>query len=239
MPLIGGLASGNYRRRTTYLFLDDQVYEDGAVGVAIGGAYAVKTVVSQGCAPIGETWTITATQGNVIETIGMRPALEVLYDAFNSLTPETQERARSNLLVGLAMNEYRDEFGRGDFLIRGLLGINQDAGTITVGAEPRVGQTLQFQLRDPEAADEDLVTLLNVARSDTSGDFPGVGALLCCCNGRGAGLFGEPNHDVQKLEEVLGPMPVAGFFCNGEIGPVGGQNFLHGFTASLAIIVPA
>ena len=234
-PLIGGLASGNYRRRRTFLFLDDQVLEEGAVGITIGGAYDVKSVVSQGCAPIGESWTITAAEGNVIETIGMKPALEVLYETFRNLSPETQERARSNLLVGLAMNEYRDEFGRGDFLIRNLMAVDQQAGTITVGALPRVGQTIQFQLRDPEAADEDLVALLNIARSDLSGDFPAVGALLCCCNGRGAGLFGEPGHDVQKLEEVLGPLPVAGFFCNGEIGPVGGQNFLHGFTASLAL----
>jgi len=238
-PLIGGLASGNYRRRQTFLFLDDDVHEDGAVAIGIGGAYDVKSVVSQGCAPIGETWTITAAEGNVIETIGMRPALEVLYDTFRALPPETQERARSNLLVGLAMNEYRDEFGRGDFLIRNLMAVDQQAGTITVGALPRVGQTLQFQLRDPDAADEDFAELLSLARSDLSGDFPPVGALLCCCNGRGVGLFGEPSHDVQKLEEVLGPMPVAGFFCNGEIGPVGGQNFLHGFTASLALIVPA
>jgi small ligand-binding sensory domain FIST len=237
-PLVGGLASGNYRRRRTFLFLNDEVLDEGAVLLSIGGAFTVKSVVSQGCAPIGETWTITAAEGNVIETIGMRPALEVLYDTFRDLAPETQERARSNLLVGLAMNEYRDEFARGDFLIRNLMAVDQQTGTITVGALPRVGQTLQFQLRDPEAADEDLVTLLNLARSDLSGDFPPVGALLCCCNGRGAGLFGESGHDVQKLEEVMGPLPVAGFFCNGEIGPVGGHNFLHGFTASLALIVP-
>jgi small ligand-binding sensory domain FIST len=238
-PVIGGLASGNYRRRKTFLFLDDKVLDDGAVALSIGGAFTVKSVVSQGCAPIGETWTITAVEGNVIETIGMRPALEVLADTFRALPPETQERARSNLLVGLAMNEYRDEFGRGDFLIRNLIGVNHEAGTITVGAEPRVGQTLQFQLRDAEAADDELGTLLELARGDISGDFPAVGALLCCCNGRGAGLFGKSGHDVQKLEAVLGPLPVAGFFCNGEIGPVGGQNFLHGFTASLALIVPA
>jgi small ligand-binding sensory domain FIST len=237
-PVIGGLASGNYRRRKTFLFLDDKVIDDGAVALSVGGAFTVKSVVSQGCAPIGETWTITATEGNIIETIGMRPALEVLADTFRGLPPETQERARSNLLVGLAMNEYRDEFGRGDFLIRNLIGVNHEAGTITVGAEPRVGQTLQFQLRDAEAADDELGTLLELARGDISGDFPAVGALLCCCNGRGAGLFGESGHDVQKLEAVLGPLPVAGFFCNGEIGPVGGQNFLHGFTASLALIVP-
>jgi small ligand-binding sensory domain FIST len=237
-PLIGGLASASYRRRGPLLFLNDEILDEGAVCLSIGGAFTVKAVVSQGAAPIGEPWTITAAEGNVIETIGMRPALEVLYDTFKELSPETQERARRNLLVGLAMNEYRDEFGRGDFLIRNLMGVDQQSGTIAIGAYPRVGQTLQFQLRDPEAADEDLTALLSAARTDLSGDFPPVGAVLCCCNGRGAGLFGEPGHDVQKVAEVLGPLPVAGFFCNGEIGPVGGQNFLHGFTASLGLIVP-
>ncbi len=237
-PLIGGLASGKYSRRGTSLFLNDEVIDNGAIGLTIGGAFTVKSVVSQGCAPIGETWTITAAHGNTIETIGMRPALEVLYDTFNALDAETQERARSNLLVGLAMNEYRDEFGRGDFLIRNLAGVDHQKGAIMVGAWPRVGQTIQFQLRDPQAADEDFSELLKIARSDLSGDFPAVGALLCCCNGRGVGLFGEASHDVQMLEQLLGPMPVAGFFCNGEIGPVDGQNFLHGFTASLALIVP-
>lgn len=236
--IVGGLASAAYHRRTTYLFLDDEVIESGAVALAVGGGFTVRSVVSQGCAPIGEPWTITAAEGNVIETIGMRPALDVLYDTFQALPPETQERARTNLLVGLAINEYRDEFHRGDFLIRNLAGVNREAGTITVGAWPRVGQTLQFQLRDPQAADEDLAELLGSARDATSGDFPAVGALLCCCNGRGAGLFGDSGHDVKKIEEVLGPLPVAGFFCNGEIGPVGGQNFLHGFTACLALIVP-
>lgn len=237
-PLVGGLASGSYTRRGTYLFLNDDVVDSGCVALSIGGAYTVKTVVSQGCAPIGEAWTITEAEGNVIQSIGMRPALEVLADTFKSLPPETQARARTNLLVGLAMNEYRDEFGRGDFLIRNLVSVDQESGAIAVGALPRVGQTIQFQLRDPEAADEDLSALLTSARGDTEGDFPAVGVLLCCCNGRGAGLFGEPGHDVSKLEELLGPMPVAGFFCNGEIGPVGDTNFLHGFTASIALIVP-
>ncbi len=237
VSLVGGLASGDMRVRGTYLFLDGEVVNEGAVGLAIGGAYTAKSVVSQGAAPIGEAWTITGVNGNIIETIGMKPALEVLYDTFRALPPETQERARSNLLVGLAMNEYRDEFGRGDFLIRNLVGVDQQNGSIAVGAWPRVGQTLQFQLRDPQAADEDLSELLTLARRDLAEQTP-VGALLCCCNGRGAGLFGTAGHDVQKMEEVLGPLPVAGFFCNGEIGPVGGHNFLHGFTASLALILP-
>lgn len=237
VPIIGGLASGNPRGHSTHLFLNDEVLEDGAVGLAIGGAYTVKTVVSQGCAPIGETWTITGAHDNIVETIGMRPALEVLSETFRGLAPEIQERAQSNLLIGLAIDEYKDEFGRGDFLIRNLLGIDEQDGSIAIGAWPREGQTLQFQMRDPEAADDDLDILLNQARQALAEKEP-VGALLCCCNGRGAGLFGSPDHDVKKMEEVLGPLPVAGFFCNGEIGPVGGRNYLHAFTASLALILP-
>jgi len=135
------------------------------------------------------------------------------------------------------MNEYRHSFGRGDFLIRNLVGVDQESGSIAIGALPRVGQTLQFQLRDPQAADEDLLEILGGVRA-TLGDEKPIGAVLCSCNGRGVGLFGTGDHDAAALEQVLGPVPVAGFFCNGEIGPVGRKSFLHGYTASLALIVP-
>lgn len=237
VPLIGGLAAGDYRRRTTHLFLNDEVYDDGAVGLAIGGAYTVRTIVSQGAMPIGQAWTITEARGNYIETIGMRPAIQVLAETYEGLSPELQERARSNLLVGLAMDEYQDDYRRGDFLIRNLIGVDQSNGSVAIGAEPRVGQTIQFQLRDPQAADEELREMLIRAKMDI-GDQTPVGALLCSCNGRGAGLFGAPDHDAQALQERFGPLPVAGFFCNGEIGPVRSKNFLHGFTASIALILP-
>ena len=237
VPMIGGLASGDQRKQRSFLFLNGEVLDRGVVGLAIGGDYEVRTVVSQGAQPIGQSWTITGVQGNFVQTIGMRPALEVLQETFSSLSPEMQERARSNLLVGLAMDEYRDEYGRGDFLIRNLLGIDRESGAVAINAMPREGQTLQFQVRDPEAADDELSVLLRRARDELGGQQP-VGALLCACNGRGVGLFGAPHHDAQKLEEMLGPVPVAGFFCNGEIGPVGRENYLHGFTASIALIVP-
>ena len=237
LPVVGGLASAKFSRRGTYLLLNDRVYEDGVVGVALGGAYEVKTVVSQGAAPLGKAWTITGVEGNLIQSIGMRPAIEVLGDMFKRLPPEVQVRARANLLVGLAMNEYRDEFGRGDFLIRNLMGVDRESGAIAIGAMPREGQTVQFQLRDPTAADEDLHELLAKARQELEGREV-AGALLCSCNGRGIGLFGQPDHDAKTFLEEMGAIPVAGFFCNGEIGPVGGKNFLHGFTASIALILP-
>ena len=236
-PLVGGLASGDPRLRGTHLFLNGEVYDRGAVALALGGAYSVRTIVSQGAAPIGETWTITGAQGNIIETIAQRPAYQVLADTLQALSPEMRQRAQRNLLVGLAMDERRVEFRRGDFLIRNLLGIDPERGTLAVGALPWVGQTLQFQLRDPAAADEDLRELLERVRTELGPRQP-VGALLCSCNGRGVGLFGTPDHDARTLADFLGPIPTAGFFCNGEIGPVGARNFLHGFTASIALVIP-
>jgi small ligand-binding sensory domain FIST len=236
-PLVGGLASGDPRLRGTHLFLNGEVYDHGAVALALGGPYTVRTIVSQGAAPIGETWTITGARGHIIETIAQRPAYQVLVDTLRALPAEMQQRVHRNLLVGLAMDERRSEFRRGDFLIRNLMGIDPERGTLAVGALPRVGQTLQFQLRDPNAADEDLRELLERAQKELGGRHP-VGALLCSCNGRGVGLFGTPDHDARTLADLLGPIPVTGFFCNGEIGPVGERNFLHGFTASIALIIP-
>jgi small ligand-binding sensory domain FIST len=233
--VVGGLASHHMGVQHTYLFLNDEVFDGGGVAVAMGGSYRIRPVVSQGCKPIGETWTITETEENVIKTIGMRRALDVLVETYHGLPENLQRRARTNLFIGLAMNEYKDDYGRGDFLVRNLLGIDQEAGSLIVNALPRPGQTLQFQLRDPEAADEDLQQLLGAMKEELGDNSP-IGALLCCCNGRGLSLFGEANHDVNTVSEMLGPMPVAGFFCNGEIGPIGGKNFIHGYTASMGII---
>jgi len=237
LPIIGGLASGAPSQHVTYVFLNGEVYDHGAVAVALGGDYTVKTVVSQGCDPIGEPWIITAANGSIVESISQRPAYEVLVETVRALPQDTQERASRNLLVGLAMDEYKDTFGRGDFLIRGLTGADPKSGAIAIGAYPRVGQTVQFQIRDATAADEDLRQLLGTAREELGSTKP-VGALLCSCNGRGQGLFGFPDHDARTVAQQLGPVPLAGFFCNGEIGPVGKDIFLHGFTASLALIVP-
>jgi small ligand-binding sensory domain FIST len=236
VPLVGGVASGSPRVRQTHLFLNGAVHHSGAVLVAIGGAYTVQTVVSQGTEPIGETWTVTSAQGNMLETIGGRPTYEVLVETVQALPPEVQMRARTNLLIGLAADEYRDRFVRGDFVIRNLLGVDQASGALALGAHPRVGQTVQFQIRDAGAADDELRAMLSVTRSEL-GDRHPVAALLCSCNGRGAALFGTPDHDARALAGEFGPLPAAGFFCNGEIGPIGGVPFLHGFTASIGLIV--
>jgi len=235
--IAGGLASGSPSARGTALFLNGEVHRYGAILLAVGGAYSVQSIVAQGAAPIGQPWAITGVERNILRTIGNRPALEVLRETLNGLDGATRERAARNLLVGLAMDEYRETFQQGDFLIRNLVGVDPDSGALAIGALPEVGQTIQFQVRDAEAADQDLKRQLVTARErlDTT---EVAGALLCTCNGRGVGLFGSSDHDARAVSEALGPLPLAGFFCNGEIGPVGARTYLHGFTASLALFVP-
>jgi small ligand-binding sensory domain FIST len=236
LPVLGGLASGEFTEHATQVYLNGEVFEEGGVAVSIGGEVMLNGVTSQGCTPIGETWTLTKVERNVIHEIGNRPAYEVLAETFNQLAPEEQKKARGNLFIGLVVNEYLDEFHRGDFLIRNLLGADPNSGTIAVGAFPRAGQTIQFQRRSAAAATEDMNELLTRARSQLEQKTV-YGGCLCSCNGRGRHLFGSPNHDARMVQARLGPLPLTGFFCNGEIGPVGEKNFLHGFTASLALFV--
>jgi small ligand-binding sensory domain FIST len=236
-PISGGFASPGPEDRRTWIFLNGELYSDGAVGLAVGGDYELLPIVSQGCDPIGEAWTVTGTQSQWIDTISNRPALEVLAETLGGLPADIRDRAQRNLLMGLAVDEYRHEFLRGDFLIRNLVGIDQASGAIAVGTLPRVGQTVQFQMRDAATADLDLSLHLEHARVELAGRIP-VAGVLCTCNGRGAGLFGTPHHDAISIGKKLPGMPLAGLFCAGEIGPIGNESFVHGFTASLALIVP-
>jgi small ligand-binding sensory domain FIST len=235
VPVVGGLASADLRAHATSVFLNEEFYSEGAVGVALSGAARLHSVVSQGCIPIGEPWTITDARAHSLKTIANRPAYEVLLETVQALPAELRERVKGNLKVGLATNEYRATFGRGDFLIRNITGVDEDRGAVIVGAHLKVGQTMQFQLRDPDAADQDLRELLALAARDL-GPRPPLAALVCSCNGRGAGLFGEPDHDARSLDDRFPGLPASGCFCNGEIGPVGGRLFLHGFTASIGLL---
>jgi small ligand-binding sensory domain FIST len=236
LPVMGGLASGDYSEQLTQVYLSGEVFEEGGIAISIGGDVQLAGVTSQGCTPIGDTWTLTKVDQNIIHEIGNRPAYEVLAETFNTLSPEEQKSARGNLFIGLVVNEYLDEFHRGDFLIRNVLGADPNSGSIAVGALPRLGQTVQFQRRSAAAATEDMNELL--ARTKQSlGDAIIYGGCLCSCNGRGQNMFGKPNHDAQMVQQRLGPFGLAGFFCNGEIGPIGERNFLHGYTASLALFV--
>jgi small ligand-binding sensory domain FIST len=236
LPVMGGLASGDMAEQRTQVYLNGDVFEEGGVAICVGGEVRIAGMISQGCTPIGETWTLTRVQDNMIQEIGNRPAYKVLEETFNELTPQEQKIARGNLFVGLVVNEYLEEFHRGDFLIRNLLGADPRSGSIAVGAFPRTGQTMQFQRRSPAAAMEDMDELLGRTAREL-GAATIYGGCLCSCNGRGQGLFGRPNHDAKSVQDRFGPLGLAGFFCNGEIGPIGEKNFLHGFTASLALFV--
>ena len=233
-PVMGGLASGDYNAQQTQVYLNGEVFEEGGIALSIGGEVQLSGITSQGCTPIGETWTLTRVDRNIIQEIGNRRAYDILAETVSNLKPSEQRQSRGNLFIGMVVNEYLEEFHRGDFLIRNLLQADPQTGYVAVGALPRQGQTVQFQRRSAEAATEDMDELLKRARQKMAGKLI-YGACLCSCNGRGKNLFGEPNHDAHIVQEYLGPLGLAGFFCNGEIGPVGEKNFLHGYTASLAL----
>jgi small ligand-binding sensory domain FIST len=233
-PIVGGLASGDFSQRTTQLYLDSHVFQEGGVAVAVAGEVELQSVISQGCTPIGQTWTITKTEGHIIHQIANRPAYQVLQETFSALSEQEQRKARGNLFVGLVVNEYLEEFHRGDFLVRNILGGDPQSGSLAIGALVRQGQTMQFQRRDADAAREDMTALLDQFGKRLEGRSL-YGGCLCTCNGRGHRLFGHPHHDAGLVREKLGPIELAGFFCNGEIGPIGERNFLHGYTASLAL----
>lgn len=232
-PLIGGLASGPQLRKPSWMLLGTEVVSQGAACVALTGDVEFDVVVAQGCRPIGDPLVVTKAEGNVLLELGGRAPLEVLRETLSRCSPDDQRLARTALFAGLAMAEGRSGYKRGDFLIRNLLGFDQDSGSLTLGANLRRGQTLQFQLRDAHTSDTDFQSLLGGLPE--SGAAP-RGALMVSCVGRGQGLYGEPDHDAALVQSMRGPLPLAGFFANGEFGPVGGRNFVHGYTSSLAVI---
>jgi small ligand-binding sensory domain FIST len=236
-PVLGGMASGSNVPDKNRFVINGTGVADGAVAVELGGPLRVRSIVSQGCRPIGPSMIVTKVDQNIIRELGRRPALEVVREVFANLSEEDQERVQQGLHIGRVINEYQEKFQRGDFLVRNVIG-SDDAGGIAITDVVRVGQTVQFHVRDAATADEDLRGLLSNERlARASARFGG--ALLFTCNGRGTRLFPKPHHDVSVIRELLGPVPVAGFFAMGEIGPVGGQNFVHGFTASIALFEEA
>jgi len=238
VPIIGGMASGGRGPGRHALLLNGEVRSFGAIGVTLSGDIHIETLVSQGCRPIGSSFIVTASEGNVIQSLAGSPPLERLRDLFANLSSEDQLRANRGLHIGIVIDEYATDFGSGDFLIRNVIGADQNTGAVAVGDDVHVGQTVQFHIRDASAADEDLRSALGVLELSRSGDpKPLAGALMFTCNGRGLNLFGTPDHDVETVRRSIGELPVAGMFCAGEIGPVGGRNFLHGFTASLALFI--
>ncbi len=236
MPLIGGLASGASQAGGNALFFNDEIVSEGAVGVLLTGDVLLQTVVSQGCRPIGRPYIITRAEENVILELAGRPAMATLQQLYGELPEPDKKLAREALLLGVVMDEYKEKFQRGDFLIRNLIGMDPSVGALAVGDRVRTGQTVQFHVRDAVSSREDLQTLLNQGARPKSGFS---GGLLFSCLGRGRELYGEPDVDVRTIREALGgSCPVAGFFCNGEIGPIGPRNYIHGFTASLGLFRP-
>jgi small ligand-binding sensory domain FIST len=227
LTVIGGLASAAQGPGGNRLVSGRTVVNDGAVGVLIGGNARVDAVVSQGCRPIGEPFTVTRADGNLVRELGGSPPMDRFRATIDTLADEDRALLRNGLHVGLVVEERNVDFEPGDFLVRNVLGADRETGAIAVGAPVHAGQVLQFHVRDARSADDDL--RLHLATRSARG------ALLFTCNGRGTHLFHHDDHDTGVIEELLGPVPLAGAFCAGEIGPVGRVPFLHGFTASIAL----
>jgi small ligand-binding sensory domain FIST len=230
LQVIGGLASAAAAPGVNRLALDDRVFTDGAVGVLLGPEWPVTTVVSQGCRPVGAPFTVTAAERSMLYEIAGMPALEKLREVVAGLDPDDRALAARGLHLGRLIDEHALDPDRGDFLVRNVRGGDPGTGAIAVADDVEVGATVQFQVRDADSADEDLRHLL----ADVGADRPPASALVFTCNGRGVHLFGEPDHDATLVTDIVGPA-VAGMFCAGELGPIGGRPFLHGFSASIAL----
>jgi small ligand-binding sensory domain FIST len=227
VQVVGGMASAARSPGGNRLVLDSDVVTHGGVGVTLPPEAGVTAVVSQGCRPVGRPMIVTQGRSNVLDQLAGKPALERLEELAQRAGPEERALLASGLHMGVAIDEHRDAFGRGDFLIRAVVGVERPTGGLVVGDSIDVGTTVQFHVRDADAADEDLQAML----APVTGD----GALLFTCNGRGSRLFGEPDHDARAVRDALGTDAVGGMACAGEFGPVGGRSFLHGFTASVVL----
>jgi small ligand-binding sensory domain FIST len=232
LPLVGGLASGAGQAGETRLLVDGKVHDRGAVGLVIGGDVAVHTLVSQGTRPIGRPMTVTRADGSTVHELAGRSALQQAQDAIGELPEDERAMAVRGLHLGIAMDEYAEEHVQGDFVARGILAADDLTGAITVGDVVPVGATVQFLLRDAASAHDELAGMLAGLRLRL-GLTPLAGALLFTCNGRGRSMFPTPSHDLESVRGALGVEHVGGFFAAGEIGPVGGRNHLHGFTATV------
>ena len=236
--IIGGLSSGGQQPGLNALLLDSDTFTEGIVGVALSGNIKIDTIVAQGCKPIGEPMRITRCNQNLLESIDDKPPFEVLRNLFSELSGSDQRLFNHSLFLGIVMDPFDETPEMGDFLIRNILGGDEASNRLMVGSYLKEGQIVQFHLRDSMTSSENLEQMLNTYSTE-SPDIPkGSGGLLFSCLGRGQYLYGEPNHDTNMFSETIGRLPLTGFFCNGEIGPVGGSTFLHGYTSSFGIIRP-
>ena len=222
--LVGGLASAGSRPGGNRLLLDDEVFTDGAVVAALPAGLGVRPLVSQGCRPVGDPFTVTAATGNLIRELGGRPALTRLEEIMAGADDNERDLMRRGLHIGLVVDEHRGSFGLGDFIIRTVIGADRSSGAVAIGDSPEVGTTVQFHVRDARTASAELAALVQPLRAES--------ALVFTCNGRGSHLFGRSGHDAEHLSDGLDTTVLGGMFCAGEMGPIGGRHFLHGFTAS-------
>lgn len=231
--VLGGMASGGHRPALNRLLCDGTIHEEGLVLLTLTGDVVVDTVVSQGCRPIGQAYVVTKGEANVIWTLRGLPAMDVLQEMASRLPPTDQELLKHGIFVGRAIDEYKSAHERGDFLIHGIVDAEEETGRIAIAGEIRTGGTIQFHVRDAASADEDLREMLQ-----PFGESAYSGALLFSCNGRGTRMWDTPGHDVGVLRETIGPVATVGCFCAGEIGPIGGSNFIHGYTAVIGLLRP-
>lgn len=235
---VGGLASGAQMQGENALYLDNKIYHNGLVGLALSGNIDMDTIVAQGCRPIGEPIKISKCEGTLLQKMNGQPPLELLQRIYDGLDENDKGLVQSSLFLGIEMDPLKDNPQQGDFLIRNIMGVNRDDGGIQIGAMLREGQLVQFHLRDKAMSAEDLEMILN-RYSKNKNTQEACGALLFSCLGRGQYLYGVPNHDSDMFRDKLGEIPLGGFFCNGEIGPVGKTTFLHGYTSSFGIFRPS
>lgn len=246
---IGGLASGGPTERQAALFYYDQnnphyptLQREGTIGVALSGNIIVETIVAQGCRPIGEPYQVTEVERNIIIALGdrnkdgvSRPPLDLLRELIETLGEEDRALVQTSLFIGIARDEFKQHLKPGDFLIRNLLGVDPRQGAIAVGDRLRPGQRIQFHLRDAATSALDLTLLLESYHQEQASGGNPMGALMFTCLGRGKALYGQNNFDSELFRQYIKDIPVSGFFCNGEIGPVGGRTFIHGYTSAFAL----
>ena len=234
--IVGGLASGGTQPGSNARYLNNITYDHGIAGVALSGNIEINTIVAQGCKPIGSLSRITKCERNILQELDGRSPFDILGETYNELNEADQKLFQNSLFLGVVMDPFESSPGIGDFLIRNIVGANPDAGQLAVGQMLREGQLVQFHLRDAQTSTENLSNMLDEYQSNPFG--PETGALMFSCLGRGKYLYEEPDHDTDLFREKIGDLPLTGFFCNGEIGPVSGSTFLHGYTSSFGIFKP-